>query len=147
LFGDDGFGPAVVAALEGDYPRLPASVHAVDAGTGVRTILFTLTLSETRPQTIIVVDAVDVGRSPGDLFDLSVDRVPANKIADFSVHQLPTSNLLAELQELCGVRVKILACQVQNIPDSVSPGLSPAVAGAVPKACEMLIEEVAAANG
>ena len=147
LFGDDGFGPAVVAALEREHPRLPPWVHVVDAGTGVRTILFTLALSETRPRTIIVVDATDAGRNPGDLFDLAVDEIPANKTADFSVHQLPTSNLLAELQKLCHVNVRVLSCQVQHVPDSVSPGLSPAVAAAVPLACKLLLEEIDSAHG
>ncbi len=142
LFGDDGFGPAVVAALESGHPPLPPSVCALDAGTGVRSILFTLVLSETRPRTIIVVDATDGGREPGELFHLPVDEIPANKISDFSVHQLPTSNLLSELQKLCGVNVRILSCQVQHVPDSVSPGLSPAVAKAVPRARRILLEEI-----
>ena len=146
LFGDDGFGPAVVAALERDYPGLPASVYAMDAGTGVRKILFTLVLSETRPGTVIVVDATDAGRDPGELFDLSIDQIPVNKMSDFSMHQLPTSNLLAELQKLCNVKVKILSCQVQRIPDSVSPGLSPAVAAAVPRACDILMREIVSGN-
>jgi len=144
LFGDDGFGPAVVAALERDHPGLPPSVLAMDAGTGVRKILFTLVLSENRPGTIIIVDATDAKRNPGELFDISVDQIPVNKISDFSMHQLPTSNLLSELQKLCNVRVRILSCQVQEIPDSVSPGLSPAVAAAVPGACEILLREIAA---
>ena len=147
LFGDDGFGPAVVDALERDYPGLPPSAYAMDAGTGVRKILFTLVLSEPRPETVIIVDATDAGRRPGELFDLSIDQIPVNKISDFSMHEIPTSNLLAELQKLCGVKVRILSCQVHRIPDSVSPGLSLAVAAAVPKACEILMEEIASRNG
>lgn len=147
LFGDDGFGPAVIDALERSYPELPASVCAVDAGTGVRKILFTLVLSEPRPGTVIIVDSADAGRTPGELFDLSIDEIPVKKISDFSMHQLPTSNLLSELQKLCGVEVRILSCQVQQIPDSVSPGLSPAVAAAVPRACETLLEEIHSRTG
>lgn len=147
LFGDDGFGPAVVAALEHDASGLPSSVCALDVGTGVRTILFTLVLSESRPATLIIVDATDAGRTPGELFDLSIDQIPINKISDFSMHQLPTSNLLSELHSLCNVKVRILSCQVEKIPDAVSPGLSPAVAAAVPRACAMLREEIACASG
>lgn len=144
LFGDDGFGPAVVEWLTRQcHDRMPAGVCAMDAGTGARTILFTLALSATRPSKIIIVDAVDAGRRPGDLFSLELDELPVRKIDDFSMHQLPTSNLLRELQDLCGVEVKVVACQVAHIPDAVSPGLSDALQQAVPKACEAILTELA----
>lgn len=143
LFGDDGFGPAVVDWLaRHGRERIPAGVCAIDAGTGARTILFTLTLSDRRPAKLIVVDAVDVGREPGEVFTLRVDDLPARKIDDFSVHQLPTSNLLKELRDLCGVDVRVVACQVERIPESVSPGLSATLQQAVPRACEAILEEL-----
>jgi coenzyme F420 hydrogenase subunit delta len=58
------------------------------------------------------------------------------------MHQLPTSNLLYELREFCGIDVVVLACQVEHIPESVAPGLSPAVRAAVSKAAEMVLDEV-----
>ena len=141
LFGDDGFGPAVVECLQTNYAgRIPEDVCILDAGTGVRTILFTLVLGERRPAQVIIVDAVDANRKPGEIFTLNIDEIPAAKIDDFSMHQLPTSNLLKELQGLCGVDVRIVSCQVERIPDSVSPGLSAALQRAVPEVCEMLIE-------
>lgn len=144
LFGDDGFGPAVMCWLEEHWRgRIPDDVCMIDAGTGVRTMLFTLTLSERRPQKLIIVDAVDVGRKPGEIFALEVDDLPARKIDDFSMHQLPTSNLLKELQVACGTDVRILSCQVENVPESVSPGLSEAVQTAVPRVGEMILESLA----
>lgn len=141
LFGDDGFGPAVVERLETDYNgRIPDDVCILDAGTGVRNILFTLTLSDRRPDQVVIVDAVDAGREPGEIFSLTVDDIPANKIDDFSMHQLPTSNLLRELQGMCGVDVRIVSCQVERIPDAVSPGLSDVLQKAVPKVCEMILK-------
>lgn len=143
LFGDDGFGPAVVACLEKHYQgRIPEDVCILDAGTGARTILFTLVLSERRPEKVILVDAVDAGRIPGEIFTLAIEDLPANKIDDFSMHQLPTSNLLRELQGMCGVDVRIVSCQVERIPESVSPGLSEALQQAVPTVCEMLVEDL-----
>lgn len=141
LFGDDGFGPAVAERLRSDR-SLPPGVCAMDAGTGARTILFTLTLSDKRPATLIVVDAIDAGRRPGELFMLPVDDLPSRKIDDFSMHQLPTSNLLKELRDVCGVAVKVVACQVERIPDSVLPGLSGAVSAAVPRACRAILDEL-----
>ncbi len=143
LFGDDGFGPAVVEWLEKNCRgRIPDDVCILDAGTGARNILFTLTLSERRPEKVVVVDAVDAGREPGEIFNLEIDDLPARKIDDFSMHQLPTSNLLKELQGLCGVEIRIVSCQVETLPDSVSPGLSDALQKAVPRVCEMILETV-----
>lgn len=139
LFGDDGFGCAVVEELEAHY-GVPDDVCVLDTGTGVRKLLFTLCLSPVRPRTLVVVDAVDVGRAPGDLFDLDPRDIPFAKLDDFSLHQLPTSNLLRELQEACGVEVRVVACQTGPIPDHIEPGLSPAVAAAVPRAATLLAE-------
>lgn len=143
LFGDDGFGPAVVEWLENNCKeRIPDDVCVLDAGTGVRTILFTLTLSDRKPAKLIIVDAVDIGKTPGDVFALGIDDLPFRKIDDFSMHQLPTSNLLKELQQMCEVDVRIVACQVERIPNEISSGLSAPLQQAVPKACEAILEDL-----
>lgn len=139
LFGDDGFGPAVIGHLEKNYP-IPKDVGLLDAGSGVRKILFNITLSQKKPKKIVIVDAVDAARTPGEVFELSVEELPLNKIDDFSLHQLPTSNLLKELSQFCNVEVRIVCGQVKSIPEEVQPGLSPLLAAAVPKACERLLE-------
>ena len=140
LFGDDGFGCAVVEYLESNAP-VPDDVCLADAGTGVRKLLFTLCLSPTRPRRLLVVDAFDVGRAPGELFDIDPADIPSIKMDDFSMHQLPTSNLLRELQQQCGMEVRVLACQTAQLPDEVSPGLSEAVRQAVPRAAERITAE------
>ena len=121
---------------------LPDNVHVINAGLGVRNLLFTLVLSEKRPQKIIIVDAIDAGRPPGEVFELDIGEIPEIKIDDFSMHQLPTSNLLRELQDLCGVEVKIISAQVQSIPEEVSPGLSAVVENSIPVACQKILEIV-----
>ena len=140
LFGDDGFGPAVAQCLQARRD-LPDEVCVIDAGTSVREILFDVVLSETRPRKVIIVDAMDKGLKPGELFRPAIDAVPLKKLDNFSIHQLPTSNLLRELRDLCGVEVELIACQVQHIPESVSPGLSPPVEAEVSKAAEMILRE------
>ncbi len=139
LFGDDGFGPAVIEYLEQNY-KIPEDVCLMDTGTGVREILFTIILSEKKARKIIIVDSVDVGRSPGEIVEISIDDIPKNKIDDFSIHQLPTSNLLKDLQNLCKVEVIIIAAQVENIPKMVKPGLSESLVNSIPKTCEMIIK-------
>ncbi len=140
LFGDDGFGPAVVQRLEEELPAASRGrICLLDVGTGARGVLFTLALSEVRPERLIVVDAVDAGRPPGELFTLPLDQMPAPKLDDFSMHQVPTSNLLRELRDARGVSVEILCCQVARIPETVAPGLSDAVRDALPAACRAIL--------
>ena len=137
LFGDDGFGCALVEYLEAHY-TLPEDVCLLDVGTGVRKLLFTLCLSPVRPRRVLVLDALDVGRDPGELFEIAPEDIPAIKCDDFSLHQLPTSNLLRELEEQCGVEVQVFACQTAPLPEEVRPGLSDPVLRALPRAAELI---------
>ena len=140
LFGDDGFGCAVVDYVETHY-QVPEAVCLLDAGTGVRKLLFTLCLSSARPERLLILDAIDAGRSPGEIFEIDPAEIPPVKLDDFSMHKLPTSNLLRELQETCGVKVRVLACQTGPLPEEISQGLSQAVSDAVPQAAEWLVNE------
>jgi coenzyme F420 hydrogenase subunit delta len=138
LFGDDGFGCALVEYLGAHY-RLPEDLCLLDVGTGVRKLLFTLCLSPVRPQRVLILDALDVGRDPGELFEIAPENIPAIKCDDFSLHQLPISNLLRELVKQCGVEVRVLACQTGPLPDEVRPGLSLPVLRASPQAAERIV--------
>ncbi len=139
LFGDDGFGPAVVQRLLVTGVA-STGVRVEDVGTGIRDILFDFILcEEIRPKRIIVVDAVDhPGRRPGEVFEIDPASVPAKKIHDFSLHQFPTVNMLTELSEATDIEVRVIAVQIQRIPEEVSPGLSRPVAEAVSKAVERI---------
>jgi coenzyme F420 hydrogenase subunit delta len=133
LFGDDGFGPAVAGQLC-RHADLPRSTLVVDAGTSARQLLFDLLLSPVRPRRLILVDAVDMGREPGEVWTLQANELPSVKIDDFSMHQLPTSNLLRELAELAGVEVQCMVAQISEMPAEVKPGLSPPMREAVRRA-------------
>jgi coenzyme F420 hydrogenase subunit delta len=122
LFGDDGFGPEVA-----DY---------------LQKILFNIVLNDKRPKRIIIVDAVDAARPAGEIFELDISSIPEKKIDDFSMHQLPTSNLLKELKETCGVDVKVISVQVEHIPEEVCPGLSKTVREAIPAVCERIFHHL-----
>jgi coenzyme F420 hydrogenase subunit delta len=140
LWGDDGFGPAVIQHLMENYP-LPDEVLALDVGTSIRDILFDLILSEKKPERVIIVDAVEYPeRRPGEVFEIAVAGIPEQKATDFSLHQFPTVNLLQELQEQSGIQVKIIVAQIETIPQEVAPGLSQTMQGAVVTACGKIIE-------
>ena len=144
LFGDDGFGPAVANHLLERY-SIPNDVIIMDVGTSIRSILFDLILSEKKPQRIIIVDAVDKpGKKPGEVFEIPVEEIPENKTFDFSLHQFPTVNLLAELGNHTGIEVKIIVAQTKDIPDTVRPGLSKVMHGALAEACRQIVPYLSA---
>ncbi|MCJ2557130.1 MAG: coenzyme F420-reducing hydrogenase, FrhD protein [Candidatus Thermoplasmatota archaeon] len=145
LFGDDGFGPAVIDHLKADF-EIPEDVYAEDMGTGVRDLLFTVLLGEKKPERIIVVDSMDVGREPGEVFRTEAEYLPVEKTDDFSMHQVPTSNLLKELKEHAGVDVVLVSCQVESIPKEISAGLSEPVKRAVPRAAEEVMRAIRGEN-
>jgi len=139
LFGDDGFGPAVADYLLKNC-KIPDDVHVMDVGIGAGDVLFTVGLSQAKPEKIIVLDAVDMKRKPGEIFELSIDDLPASKITDFSLHLFPAANLLKELRDQMGVDVVILACQAERMPDAVSPGLSDSVQQALSKVASLALK-------
>jgi coenzyme F420 hydrogenase subunit delta len=139
LFGDDGFGPAVVQHLQENY-QLPADVLIQDVGTGIREILFDLALSEKKPEKLIILDAVEYpDRSPGEVFEISVEGIPAQKTSDFSLHQFPTVNILKELQEETTIDIHIVVAQTAHLPEQVQPGLSEEITRAIPQACRLVL--------
>lgn len=140
LFGDDGFGPEVVEYLLSHY-NIPNNICLLDVGTGIRKILFTISLSEPRPKVIVIIDAVDKGRKPGEIFEITLDEIPKEKIDDFSIHQVPSSNLLKELQDFCSLKVRVMACQIKTIPETMQSGLSKPVKKAVPLMAQRIMNE------
>ena len=139
LIGDDGFGPAVIDHLN-RHCTLPDDVLAMDMGTSIRDTLFDLTLSENKPDRIIIVDAVDFpDRAPGEIFTIPVERIPEKKISDFSLHQFPTVNMLAELEAHAKIEVIILVAQIEALPDEIGPGLTKTLEDAVAPACERIL--------
>lgn len=142
LLGDDGFGPAVIEALQ--HCNLPAAVSVLDVGTGIREYLLDyLMLPSLRPQLLIVVDAGShQDGTPGQVRECAPAAIPAQKIHDFSLHQFPTVNLLRELQEETGIEVMLLIAQPAVIPDCIAPGLSSAMLAAVQEACHRIVQVI-----
>lgn len=146
LWGDDGFGPAVANYLEAHYD-LPEDVLVMDVGTSIRDLLFDLVLSDKKPKKIIIVDAVDYpDRQPGEVFEIPVEGIPEKKTSDFSLHQFPTVNMLQELKDHSGIEITILVAQIQEIPEEVRPGLTPAMERAVAAAGARIMAEIAGAK-
>ncbi len=142
LFGDEGFGPAVIRRLQYAY-SFPDDVLLLDAGISIRDIIFDLTLSPQKPKEMIVLDAVKrLDRSPGEVFEIQIDQIPEKKAGDCSPHQLPMVDFLYDLQRYAQIDIKVLAAQVDHMPDQVQPGLSNAMQEAVQTACRRIMSLV-----
>lgn len=142
LFGDDGFGCAVAEYILKELD-VPDDVCVEDVGTATAKLLFTLLHSESVPERIIIVDAVDLqGKRPGEIFEVDLDSLPEGKAGAYSVHEFPDTNLLKELRDERGVEIRILACQVERIPEEVEMGLSVGMKNAVPRAAEMVMDNI-----
>jgi len=142
LIGDDGFGPAVIDHLLANFD-LPSEVAAFDVGTGISEILFDIVLMAPRPEVVFIVDtAFESGKMPGELFEMDISRIAPKKMNDFSPHMFPSINLLSDLQDGAGVRVRVLAVQAESMPEEIGQGLSDAVKAAVPEACQWLLCQI-----
>ncbi len=139
LFGDDGFGPSVVEHLE-NHHAIPDDICILDVGTGIRDVLCTIALSPVKPQRIVVIDTMDIGRKPGELYIAPIENLPPPKRGSFSLHQLPTSTLLRELKNYCHIDITLISVQPEFTPEVVCPGLSEKVRAAVSPVCQYLLE-------
>jgi coenzyme F420 hydrogenase subunit delta len=135
LLGDDGFGPDVADHIEENL-EVPPDVCVQNAGTSVRMILLDFVMEE-KLERLIIVDAIEQGREPGEVFEVQLDDLgPVLRSDDYASHLGPTSNLLFDLRNERGIEIRILACQVSETADELGTPITPVVAAAVPIAAE-----------
>ncbi len=139
LFGDDAFGPVVVDFFNEHY-KLPQNMMALNVKTSIRGLLFNIVLNDKKPELILIIDAVDKGRMPGEIFEIDLDEIPEKKVDDFSMHQMPSSNLLKELRKEANIPIRIIVAQVKHIPEEIEPGLSDELKNAITPMCKRMIE-------
>ncbi|MBR0471872.1 MAG: coenzyme F420-reducing hydrogenase, FrhD protein [Methanosphaera sp.] len=138
LFKDDGFGPATIDEIEKhlDERPLPSNVMTIDAGTSAPHYIFSL--PNPLWKKIVIIDIADFGGQPGDVKILSKDDVPQGKYQD--PHSVSVADPLEELQE---VEIVIIACQPEKVSSPfVEYGLTDKVLEAIPKAIDLVYEEV-----
>jgi coenzyme F420 hydrogenase subunit delta len=145
LFGDDGFGPAVIEEL--GRRKLPKDIYILDVGSSARGILFNILLSDKIPKVLIIVDSMTketVRKKPGTVLEVGLEDLGAEKSDDFQFHYVPTSNMLLDLRDQKGMTVIIIACVVKEIPkEQMFMGLSDPVKAAVPIAADMVLSRAA----
>lgn len=126
MHGDDGFGPAVFARLAGR--PCPPGLRLVDAGTPG---LSALALFEECDE-VIVVDALAPAGAPGRIECLDAAAITTE--TTLAPHGMGVGYMLRALAALPGGKpaITIIGAQAQSCR-AFQPGLSPAMARAVPE--------------
>jgi hydrogenase maturation protease len=136
LCGDDGLGGAVILALERGYDA-PPGAQVLDGGTlGLSLLPF---VEEARE--LILVDAVRTGDPPGSLVRLRGEDVAPAVAQRLSVHQIGVADLLdaAHWRGRSPQTLVLLGLAPDRLDWGV--GLSPAVAEALPRLLDLVLEE------
>lgn len=94
LYGDDGFGPAVVEALS--RMELPADVEVLDGGTAGLGLLPAIAGRER----LLVVDVAEMGRPAGTLVHFRWPEVGLTGASPLSLHQAGLAEVLALAERL-----------------------------------------------
>lgn len=141
LFKDDGFGPNVIKTIKEEYLKdneAPEDVEFIDAGTSATYYVFSLPSDNWKK--IIVVDVVNFNAEPGSLRYFSPFEMPKGKYEN--AHNWAVEEPLQDLANK-GIDVVIVGCQPQVIsaPD-IDLDLTEPVKNAIPKAIEMIFEEI-----
>ena len=125
LMSDDALGSRLVIDLEKRY-CFPPEVTLLDGGTLGLDLLPFLEQAER----LLVIDALQMGAKPGELFRLQGDEVPRAFANKLSVHQMGLQDLLAvaELQGYLPRKLVVLGAQADSIEMGME--LSPAVEAA-----------------
>ena len=142
LYGDDGFGPAVIRALS--KHQLPDNVKAMDVGLGGPHLVFSLINPEDTKK-LIIVDCMDFGGKPGDITKIPADMLPKHHEERYM--DAHSGNILDPIGRLKGkMDIIIIGCQPSHIPSSDSEEfalqLSPEVESSIPKAVNIILKEI-----
>jgi len=137
LMTDDGIGPAIIRELNRHYD-LGDGVEALDVGLAGANLNFHLQGA----RAVILIDAMDMGRPPGEIIVRSGPDVETSPLSSGS-HSGGLSGTL-RLMDLEGGRPEtIVLVAVQGHSFEFGEQLSTAVAAAVPRAVLTVVEEAA----
>ena len=137
LYSDEGFGVRVVEAMEARY-QFSDNVLLVDGGVLGINLLGVIS----KPDHLIVVDAIRNQGKPGDLYRLEADQIPARIRAKNSLHQVDFLEALTLCQALDKVpQTVIIGVEPQDI-ETQSLELTPTIQAQVDPVIEMVLAEL-----
>ena len=138
LKGDDGIGIYIAEKLnkyfkEAKFTETRSEVIVIDCGTTPEN--YTSVIRKHNPDTLILVDAADMGLSPGSYRIIPPEKI---EVMHFSTHAIPLSVFMSYVSESCG-EVVLIGIQ----PDKMEVGtvLSSKVQRSGNVAAKLIIEE------
>jgi len=136
LGGDDAAGTLVVDMLNRRQHRatalIPAEIIAIDASTAPES--YTSVIRQNQPDLLILVDAADMGLSPGALRTITPEKI---SVLSFSTHHMPLSMFVSYVEEFCG---KVLLVGVQPERTEMNRCISKVVHKSVKNLAEAILE-------
>jgi hydrogenase 3 maturation protease len=127
LKGDDGAGPAVIDRIAGR-----TGAHAIDAGVAPENYLEKI--ASLKPESVLLIDAVDFGESTGSVRLIEPSSLPGGAI---SSHALSLGMTAEYLSARVGAKVRLLG--IQPVACSFDTGLSDTVAATVRSVADLLL--------
>ncbi len=138
LMNDDAVGVTAIEQLKERY-AFPAGVTVVDGGTLGLDLLPMLE----GIKKLLIIDAIDMGAAPGDLFRLQGEEVPRAFASKLSVHQMGVQDLLAVAELQGHVPEELVVWGVQPGSIEMEMRLTPTVAAAMMPLLDGVVGELA----
>lgn len=123
LKGDDGVGPYIISKIK--------NIDAIDAGTVPENYI--QKIIDSKPDEIIIIDAIDFGGKPGDIKWFT--EIDSENIS-ISTHNLPPGFFIDFIKEQTGAEIKIIAIQPKGIKFNTS------LSEEVKESADKLVEEL-----
>lgn len=125
LMGDDGAGLAALGRLADEWHL--AEVELVDGATWGLSLLPVIEDASR----LILLDAITAGRAPGDIIELTRDRLPIYLSRKLSPHQVDIRDALAVAELRGKLPADVVAIGVEPARVALGTELSPQVANAI----------------
>jgi len=139
LFGDDGFGPAVIEEMKNF--KLPDNVTIQDGGAGAPHYIFNF-LNPDVTKKLIVVDIADFNSKPGSISKISGKNLKPGAYID--PHSWDGVDQLCRIKDQ--IDTIVVLCQPAKVikkgDAEVEIGLSDDVKNAIPKAIKVILEMI-----
>ena len=142
LYSDEGFGVRVIETIQQRY-EFPDNVLVVDGGVLGVNLLGVIS----RPDHLIVVDAIRNKGKPGDLYRLAGDEIPARIRAKNSLHQVDFLEALTLCQALDKVPETVIVGVEPEDIETLSTELTPTIQSKVDAVIEKVLAEVTRLGG
>jgi hydrogenase maturation protease len=142
LFSDEGFGVRVIETIQERY-KFPDNVLVVDGGVLGVNLLGVIS----KPDHLIVVDAIRNKGKPGDLYRLAGEQIPERIRAKNSLHQVDFLEALTLCQALDKVpETVIVGIEPEDI-ETLSTELTSTTQSKVDAVIEMVLGEIERLGG